>query len=95
MICSKAPAQLGRWYLRWDRNEIFQVIGLDPETGLIRIRNVEGGSELLSEDTWQSLQLGVADPPTDWTGPLVMEDEIDLERAQPLHPSSPASKPRA
>ncbi len=95
MICSKAPAQVGRWYLRWDRNEIFQVTGVDPGTGTIRIQKFDGAAENLSQDTWSTLQLGVADPPCDWTGPLETVDDIDLDGAQPPSPSSPAGKPRS
>jgi hypothetical protein len=86
MICSKAPAEVGRWYLRWDRNEIFQVTGLDPSTGTIRIQAFDGATDSLSQDTWSGLQLGIADPPCDWTGPLETVDEIDLDRAEPPHP---------
>jgi hypothetical protein len=77
MICSKAPAQ---------------VTGLDAGSGMVRIQNVDGGSENLSADAWSSLQLGIADPPTDWTGPVETVDDIDLEHAQPPYPSSPGAK---
>lgn len=83
MISIKAPAQVGRWYLRWDRNEIFQVTGLDPGSQTIQIQTFDGGSEEMSEDAWEKLPLGIADPPCDWTGPVETVDDIDLDRSQP------------
>ena len=76
-------AQIGRWYLRWDKGEIFQVTGRDAGAGTIQIRTFDGGSEEIGEDLWARLPLGTADPPDDWAGPLETVDEIDLEFAQP------------
>lgn len=73
---------IGRWYLRWDKSEIFQVTGRDAASGTIQIRTFDGGSEQILEDQWESLPLGIADPPEDWSGPLETVDQIDMERAQ-------------
>ena len=83
MISSTAAAQIGRWYLRWDRNEIFQVTGIDSGARTIQILNFDGPSEDIAEDVWARLPLGFADPPSDWTGPLETVDEIDLDSSQP------------
>lgn len=77
---------VGRWYLRWDKGEIFQVTGRNAASGTIQIRTFDGGSEEIPEKIWDSLPLGIADPPEDWTGPLEMVDEIDMECAQPPRP---------
>jgi hypothetical protein len=74
---------IGRWYLRWDRGEIFQVTGRDASSGSIQIRTFDGGSEQIPGDLWETLQLGIADPPEDWAGPLEAVDEIDMECARP------------
>jgi hypothetical protein len=83
MSTNNPSPQVGRWYLRWDKGEIFQVTGVDPRTQTILIRTFDGGSDELAADYWSQLPLGTADPPDDWAGPLETVDEIDLEFAQP------------
>jgi hypothetical protein len=84
LMSTNAPAiHVGRWYLRWDKGEIFQVTGRDSGSKTIQIRTFDGSSEELPENLWDSLPLGIADPPEDWTGPLETVDEIDMECAQP------------
>ncbi len=78
-----SAVHLGRWYLRWDKGEIFQVTGLDAPAGKICIRTFDGGSDVIPLKQWHTLSLSVADPPEDWTGPLEVVDEIDMDCAQP------------
>ncbi|MBS0421255.1 MAG: universal stress protein [Proteobacteria bacterium] len=76
-------ASPGRWYLRWDKGEIFQVTGQDAETGEITIRTYDGDVDLLSLDQWRELRPGLADPPCDWTGPVESVDELDASASLP------------
>jgi Family of unknown function (DUF6763) len=92
-LMSNPCAQIGRWYLRWDKGEIFQVTGHDTAARTIQIRTFDGDSEELGEDLWAGLPLGAADPPEDWAGPLETVDEIDMEFAQPPVDTSTASCP--
>ena len=79
-----SPAiHIGRWYLRWDKGEIFQVTGCDASERKIYIRTFDGGSDVIPQKQWNKLSLSVADPPEDWTGPLEVVDEIDMDCAQP------------
>lgn len=82
----KPPPHVGRWYLRWDKGEIFQVTGHDAVSGAVRIRTYDGSPDGIPLSQWESLPLGIAEPPDDWAGPLETVDEIDLERAQPPRP---------
>ncbi len=75
--------QIGHWYLRWDKGEVFQVTGLDARARTIQIRTFDQGTDEIGAVCWASLPLGTADPPDDWTGPVETVDEIDLEFAQP------------
>ena len=68
---------IGRWYLRWDKGEIFQVTGQDADSGQITIRTYDGGIGQLSMDDWRNLRPALADPPSDWTGAEEMIDEMD------------------
>ena len=74
---------VGRWYLRWDKGEIFQVTGRDEHAGKIYIRSFDGGSDVIPLSQWAELPLGVADPPEDWAGPVETVDEINMDVAQP------------
>ncbi len=75
--------RVGRWYLRWDKGEIFQITGRDDSAGKLYIRTFDGGSDVIPLKQWHTMSLGVADPPEDWTGPLEVVDEMDLDSAQP------------
>ena len=87
MSTNNAPSiHVGRWYLRWDKGEIFQVTGRNAGTDAIAIRTFDGSPEEIPASQWESLPLGIADPPDDWTGPLEVVDEIDMECAQPPNP---------
>lgn len=83
MSTNTLSINVGRWYLRWDKGEIFQVTGLDGVAGNIQIRTFDGGTDVIPAEQWESLPLGIADPPVDWAGPLETMDEIDLDCAQP------------
>jgi hypothetical protein len=83
MSTNNPAAQIGRWYLRWDKGEIFQVTGRDTSSRTIQIRTFDGGSDEIADDLWSRLPLGTADPPYDWAGPVETVDEVDLEFAQP------------
>jgi len=75
--------QVGRWYLRWDKGEIFQVTGRDASVGQIYIRTYDGGSSVIPLDQWNTLSLSDADPAEDWAGPDEIVDEIDMDCARP------------
>jgi len=93
MSTSNPSPQVGHWYLRWDKGEIFQVTGHNRGARTIQVRTFDGGSDELSEDIWAGLPLGTADPPEDWAGPVETVDEIDLEFAQPPVDASAAASP--
>ena len=83
-MSAKTPSvHIGRWYLRWDKGEIFQVTGRKAGTAAIQIRTFDGSEDEIAESLWSTLPLGLADPPEDWAGPLETVDQIDLEVAQP------------
>jgi len=73
---SVGGAQVGQWYLRLDKGEIFQVTGCDDESRTIEIQNFDGDLDEIDEDAWAALPLGLAEPPEDWTGPV---DDVELD----------------
>jgi universal stress protein E len=82
---------MGRWYLRWDKGEIFQVTEQDPDTGSITICTYDGRVDHLSPDEWRDLQPGLADPPCDWTGAVETVDELQPNAALPPGFTAPVS----
>jgi len=83
MSTNTPSIHVGRWYLRWDKGEIFQVTGRDPASGSVQIRTFDGSPDEIPARQWEELPLGIADPPQDWAGPLEIVDDIDMECAQP------------
>jgi universal stress protein E len=84
-------ASPGRWYLRWDKGEVFQVTGQDAQTGQITICTYDGDVDQLSLDQWRELRPGLADPPCDWTGPVETVDELDPDASLPPGFAVPAA----
>jgi len=83
MAANSLSIRVGRWYLRWDQGVIFQVTGRNPASGAVKFRAFDGSEGEIPATQWDSLPLGIADPPEDWTGPLETVDQIDLECAEP------------
>ncbi len=50
-----APARAGRWYVRWDRGEVFQVTAVEADSGRVRIEGFDGSGEILDADGWRAL----------------------------------------
>ena len=70
------PARVGQWYARWDKGEIFQVIGCDEGSRTVEIQNFDGDLDEIDQDTWSALPLALAAEPEDWTGPV---DDIERD----------------
>lgn len=69
-------AQIGQWYLRWDKGELFQVIAIDEQTRTIEIQNFDGDIDEIDAAAWHGLPIGFAEPPEDWTGPV---DDVEVD----------------
>ncbi len=71
-------ARIGQWYARWDKGEIFQVIGYDEDSRTIEIQTFDGDLDEIDEETWSALPLAFAEQPEDWTGPVDDVERDDL-----------------
>jgi hypothetical protein len=89
------PPKIGGWYLRWDRDEVFQVTGYDQQTEKASTVSYDGESGEMDGATWGSLSLSLADPPEDWTGPLETVDVVRFGTAQNDPVSEDVSEPSA
>jgi hypothetical protein len=71
-------ARIGQWYTRWDKGEIFQVVGYDSKSRTIETQTFDGDLDEIDLETWAGLPLGFAEPPEDWTGPVDDVERDDL-----------------
>jgi len=68
----------GQWYEDLDREEIFKVVNVDPDDVLVRIQWLDGDYEDLDLDSWNELDLELADEPEGWVDDDDEENE-DLD----------------
>lgn len=71
-------ARIGQWYTRWDKGEIFQVVGYDADSRTIETQTFDGDLDEVDLETWAALPLAFAEPPEDWTGPVDDVERDDL-----------------
>ena len=71
-------ARIGQWYTRWDKGEIFQVVGYDERSRSIEVQTFDGDLDEIDLETWAGLPLAITEPPEDWTGPVddVQRDDL-------------------
>ena len=50
-------AEIGQWYARSDKGEMFQVTGLDAHNGTIEIQTFDGDVDEIDEEAWSALPL--------------------------------------
>ena len=61
---------VGNWYLHRDKGQTFKIIDIDRDGGAIDIQYFDGDLEEIDGDAWDEMDLEVAEPPEDETGPL-------------------------
>jgi len=74
MNAGVGKAEIGEWYTRADKGEVFQVVGIDERAHTIEIQVFDGDLDEIDEETWGALPLERCAPPEDWTGPV---DEVE------------------
>jgi Family of unknown function (DUF6763) len=71
--------KVGRWYRRLDDEQLFKVVSLDEDEGLVEIKTVEGDIEELDSAEWIELDLEAAEAPEDYVDPDEKSDEDEDE----------------
>jgi hypothetical protein len=71
--------KVGRWYRRLDDEQVFKVVSIDEDDGLIEIKTVEGEVEELDSTEWIELDLEAAEAPEDYVDPDEDEEEEEEE----------------
>jgi hypothetical protein len=67
----------GQWYESLDDDEVFQVLSVDEDAELIELQYEDGDVEEIDYETWQELDLDLAEEPEGWSGSD--EDDEDDE----------------
>ena len=72
--------KVGRWYRRLDHEQLFKVVSIDEDDGLVEIKTVDGEIEELDSTEWVELDLEAAEAPEDYVDQD--EEEEDDEEAE-------------
>jgi hypothetical protein len=73
--------KVGRWYRRIDDEQLFKVVSIDEDDGLVEIKTVNGEIEELDSAEWVELDLEAAEAPEDYVD---ADDETDEEEEDPV-----------
>jgi hypothetical protein len=71
--------KVGRWYRRLDDEQLFRVVSIDEDDGLVEIKTYDGDIEELDSTEWVELDLEAAEAPEDYVDPDEPSDEEDEE----------------
>jgi len=56
----------GQWYEDLEREETFKVVAVDPDDATVRVQWLNGEVEVLDLDSWNELDLELAEEPEGW-----------------------------
>ena len=71
--------KVGRWYRRVDDEQVFKVVAIDEDDGLVEIKTAAGEVEELDSSEWVELDLEMAEAPEDYVDPDEADDEEGKE----------------
>lgn len=78
-----ARPEVGAWY-QTPEGDYLEVVAYDPDEGTIEIQFYDGAVEEYDEDSWEELELWLAEPPEDWSGSLdVTKDDYGVDLDHP------------
>lgn len=67
---------IGNWYRHLDKGQMFRVVAVDEENGVVEVQHFDGDVEEIGTDGWAELDLEAAGEPEDWTGPV---DDVETD----------------
>lgn len=76
-MSNRFKPSVDQWYSRPGKDEMFRVVAVDD--GTIEIQRFDGDLEELDLHAWRELDIELAEPPEDWTGPFdnIEADDVD------------------
>lgn len=66
---------VGNWYRHLDKGQMFTVVALDEQSGLLELQHYDGNLEEVAVVAWPDMDLELAAAPEDWTGPVEVEED--------------------
>ena len=77
---TKIAPVIGNWY-KHENGDLFEIVAMDADDGVIEIQYFDGTIEELEFDSWEQMEIEEAEPPEDWSGSVDVDDE-DIEELQ-------------
>jgi hypothetical protein len=71
--------KVGRWYRRLDDEQLFKVVSIDEDEGLIEIKTADNDIEEVDSAEWIELDLEAAEAPEDYVDHDEKDDDEDEE----------------
>lgn len=69
---------VGNWYRHLDKGQLFYVVAVDQDAGVVELQNFDGDIEEVELEPWYEMTLEPAEAPEDWTGPADDVERDDL-----------------
>lgn len=66
---------IGQWYWHRDKGQLFSVVALEDD-GTIELQHYDGDLEAADAEDWAGMDIGLAEPPENWTGPI---DDVEVD----------------
>ena len=66
------------WYQHLDKGQRFLVLDVNEDDGLVEVQHFDGDLEEISLEEWYQLELGTAEAPENWSGPLDIGTKDDF-----------------
>jgi hypothetical protein len=79
-MANEFKPSVDQWYLRPGNADMFRVVAVD--NGTIDIQSFDGDVEELDLDAWRELDIELAEPPENWTGPFDSIEADDLDETE-------------
>jgi hypothetical protein len=76
--------KVGRWYRRVDDEQLFKVVSIDEDDGVVEIKMVDGEVEELDAAEWVELDLEMAEAPEDYVDQDEAEESEEAEEPEPV-----------
>ncbi len=75
---TEADPVVGNWYEHLDKGQIFLVVALDEDEGVIEIQHFDGDIEEWSLDEWRDSEVEPCESPENWFGAMDVAEADDL-----------------
>jgi hypothetical protein len=74
-MSNELQPRIGQWYSHRDKGQMFCVVAADEFGRTIEVQHFDGDVEEIEPHAWRNMDLELAEPPEDWTGPY---DDVEL-----------------